>query len=198
MKRIITISRQFGSGGRTIGREVAEKLGIPYYNQDIINKTAEKSGMSSDYVRAHGEDKPSSNWFGNLVAATGAVGTIAPADLVWTTQKKIIEQFADAGPCVFIGRCADYVLRDRDDVIKVFIHAPKAFRANRIVEVYGATQELPEKRLKAQDKRRAAYYKYYTDIEWGDVKNYDICLDSASLGIEKCVDILVDLYKTMK
>ncbi|MCD8205655.1 MAG: cytidylate kinase-like family protein [Clostridia bacterium] len=199
MKRIITISRQFGSGGRTIGAEVAKKLGIPYYNHDIIARASEKIGLSPEYIEKNSEDKGSaSNWFGNAMAAMNPIGTINNGDLVWATQKKIVEQVAAEGPCVIVGRCADYILKDRDDVIKVFVYAPKAFRANRIVEIYGATDEMPEKRLKRMDKRRAAYYRYYTDMEWGEAKNYDLCLNSGALGIEKCEDILVDLYKTMK
>ena len=113
---------------------------------------------------------------------------------MWNAQRKIILELADKEPCVIVGRCADYILRDRNDCLKVFIHADMESRAKRIVEVYGEREEAPEKRLKEKDKRRSAYYHFYTDSDWGDMMNYDIALNSGELGIEKCVDIISSVY----
>ena len=115
-------------------------------------------------------------------------------DIVWKTQCKVIAELAEKGPCVIVGRCADYVLRDKADCLKVFIHADKMLRAERIINVYGERETSIEQRLKDKDKRRAAYHRFYTDKKWGDARNYDVCLDSGVLGIGKCVEIIKDLY----
>ncbi len=197
MNKIITISRQFGSGGRTIGKQVAASLGIPVYDKDIIEKTAEKSGFAREYIAEHGEYKSAGQWVGNILAASNSVGGISNGDLIWVTQRKIILDIAKEESCVIVGRCADYILEGQADLLKVFVYADKKFRAKRIVEEYGESSVAPEKRLKSKDKKRAAYYKYYTEMEWGDVKNYTISLNSGEIGIDKCSEILVDLYKNM-
>ena len=116
-------------------------------------------------------------------------------DEVWIVQSKIIQELGAKEPCVIVGRCADYLLRDVADCLKVFIHADMDFRAKRIVEVYGERDEKPLKRLADKDKRRKKFYKYYTGLEWGDAKNYDVALDSGRLGIDACVDVIVNLYR---
>ena len=189
--KIITISRQFGSGGRTIGKEVAEKLGIPCYDQELIEKIAEDTGLTADFVSDHTENTLFSNI---LASAFNTYSATATQDYLWDIQVKVITQLAEQGPCVIVGRCADYILRDKADCLKVFIHADDESRAHRIVNLYGVKEDSPQKRLAKKDKRRAAYYRFYTDIEWGDVKNYHLCLDSGALGIEKCVDIIANLY----
>lgn len=191
--KIITISREFGSGGRTIGKEVAQRLNIPCYDQEFLDHVAQESGYAKEYVAEHGED--SDGWLSNAFSGSAAssYGPIGK-DYVWIIQRKFILDLAEQGPCVIVGRCADYILQDRDDVLKVFIHANKQFRSERIVRVYGEREQSPEKRLKTKDKRRAAYYRYYTDMEWGIAKNYDISIDSGTVGIEKCVDLIVQLF----
>jgi len=189
--KIITISRQFGSGGRTIGKEVAEKLGIPCYDQELIEKIAEDTGLTADFVSDHTENTLFSNI---LASAFNTYSATATQDYLWDIQVKVITQLAEKGPCVIVGRCADYILRDKADCLKVFVHANDESRAHRIVNLYGVKEDSPEKRLAKKDKRRAAYYRFYTDIEWGDVRNYHLCLDSGALGIEKCVNIIVNLY----
>ncbi len=189
--RVITISRQFGSGGRTIGKEVAEKLGIPCYDQELIEKIAEDSGLTAEFVSDHTENTLFSNV---LASAFNTYSATATQDYLWDIQVKIITQLAEQGPCVIVGRCADYILRDKSDLLKVFIYADDESRADRIVNLYGQKEDSPPKRLAKKDKRRAAYYRFYTDIEWGDVKNYHIALNSGNLGIEKCVDIITNLY----
>jgi len=115
-------------------------------------------------------------------------------DILWQLQNKIILDLADKGPCVIVGRCADFILRDKADCLKVFIHADMTFRAKRIVEVYGKRDQSPEERLRDKDKRRAAYHRFYTDMKWGQAQNYHLCMNSGVLGIDKCVKIITELY----
>lgn len=190
--RIITISREFGSGGRTIGKEVAKKLQIPCYDQEVIDHVAAESGYAKEYVAEHGEY--TGGWLSNAFSGTNPYYGPIGKDYLWIIQRKFILDLAEKEPCVIVGRCADYILRDRADLLKVFIHASVQARAERIVQVYGEREQSPEKRLKEKDKRRAAYYRYYTDMEWGIAKNYDIALDSGVLGIEKCVELITSLF----
>lgn len=194
MEKIITISRQFGSGGRTVGKEVAAKLSIPCYDSELIEKVAEESGFAKDYIREHGEYTAHRTWFGRALNAAGGSGGLSNQDVIWIAQRKVILDLAEKGACVFVGRCADFILKGRKDLLTVFIHADDQARAERIVRLYGESEENPEKRLKDKDKRRSAYYKYYTDTEWGVAANYDISLDSGKFGIERCVEIITQLY----
>ena len=189
--RVITISREFGSGGRTIGKKVAQALGIPCYDSELLQKIAVESGFNENYIKDAGEYAPS----GFLSAAFSHRG-FGPtnADYLWEIQYKIITELAEQGLCVIVGRCADYVLRDKADCLKVFIHADMKFRAERIVKEYGEREESPEQRLKDKDKRRAAYHRFYTDMKWGHAQNYDVTLNSGTLGIDKCVEIIRQLY----
>lgn len=191
--RIITISREFGSGGRTIGKEVAAQLGIPCYDHELIEKIAEKSGFAKEYVKERGEYTPSSSWLANALSGRDFNGHSHQDDL-WNAQRAVILDLAKKESCVIVGRCADHILADEADCLTVFIHASMEKRAERIVRVYGEGGESPEKRLKDKDKRRKAYYQLYTDTEWGIAKNYHIALDSGVLGIEKCVEIIAGLY----
>lgn len=172
--RIITISREFGSGGRTIGKKVAEKLNIPCYDSELIEKIALESGFSEEYVKEIEENSRGRflSLFSNRAYAPNN------EDIIWKIQCKVIIDLAEKGPCVIVGRCADYVLREKADFLKVFIHADKKFRAERIVNVYGETDASVEQRIKEKDKRRAAYHRFYTDKKWGDARNYDVALDS--------------------
>ena len=115
-------------------------------------------------------------------------------DILWEHQYKVITDLAAKGPCVIVGRCADYILQDTADCLKVFIHADMAFRTKRIVEVYGEWEQSPEERLRDKDKRRAAYHRFYTNMKWGHAQNYHLTLDSGAIGIDKCVDIIAELY----
>ena len=189
--RIITISREFGSGGRTIGRKVAEKLGIPCYDAELIQKIAQESGFDEDYIREAGEYTP-----GGFLSSALSNRSFGPTneDYLWKIQYNVISDLAEKGSCVIVGRCADYILKDKADCLTVFIHADMAFRANRIVSVYGQREESPEERLKDKDKRRAAYHRFYTNMKWGQAKNYHLCLDSGVLGIDKCVETIAGMY----
>lgn len=195
MSKIITISRQFGSGGRTIGKLVAEALKIPCYDQDIIEKVAVQSGFDKNIIAEKGEYAASSNWFGNaLSSVTNAPGTLNVQDNLWVAQRAVILELAQKGPCVFVGRCADYILQDKYALLRTYIYSDLESRKKRIIDVYGESSVSPEKRLREKDKRRTAYYRFYTDLEWGNPQNYDICLNSGTIGIQKCADILIDLY----
>ncbi|MEF2879527.1 MAG: cytidylate kinase-like family protein [Blautia sp.] len=194
-KRIITISREFGSGGRTIAKETAKKLGIPYYDKDLIQEIAKKTGMCEEFIREAGEYAPTASRFFYELSLGQGMGPngMSMADYLWSVQYKLIRQLADKEPCVILGRCGDYVLEEREDCIHVFIHASMEKRAQRIVRLYGETDKKPVKRLEEMDKKRSLYYRHYTGREWGKAQNYTLCLDSGVIGIEKCVDMIVDL-----
>ena len=191
---VIAISRQFGSAGRTVGRELAKKLGIPCYDAEIIEKTAEETNFAPEYIKEEGELAKSGSRLFGMMSARDQEGRSYQDD-VWHAQRKVILRLAEQGPCVFVGRCADYILSEREDCLKVFVHADIEFRAKRIVEKYGEQEKKTQKRLRDKDKRRAAYYYYYTDKKWGTVENYDLTLNSGVLGVETCVDILYGLCK---
>lgn len=193
MNRVITISRQFGSGGRTIGRQVAEKLGIPCYDQELIEQLAEKSGFTKEYIKERSEYTERGGWLANALSGRAA-GGMTNQDHIWVAQRELILELAAKGPCVMVGRCADYILQGQADCLNVFIHASMENRAERIVKIYGERDDAPEKRLRDKDKRRKAYYQFYTDTEWGRAENYHVALDSGALGIDKCVELIMSLY----
>ena len=192
--RIITIGREFGSGGRTIGKEVAKKLGIPCYDNEIILRMAEESGFSPEYIRNESEESnPGVLTMGGMNPEF-LFALPSNQDKLWSIQHAIITEIGQKESCVIVGRCADTILEDTADLLKVFIHADFEKRAQRIVEKYGETETPTEKRLKDKDKRRAMYYQFYTDRKWGAIENYHVVLDSGVLGIDKCVEIIASLY----
>ena len=197
-KKIITISREFGSGGRTIGRAVAEKLGIPFYDKELVDQIALESGFAPQFVEENGEHAPGKSFFSYAFAHQGVPGImngLSTADFLWNIQCNVILQLAEKGPCVIVGRNADYILKDRKDCLHAFIHADIDYRAHRIVTRYGESDKSPENRLQEKDKRRRVNYQHYTGRSWGTAQNYDICLCSSTVGIETCADILVSLMK---
>jgi len=197
-KKIITISREFGSGGRSIGRMVAEKLGIPFYDKELVDQIALESGFAPKFIEEHGEHSPGKSLFSYAFAPQGVPGVmngLSAADFLWNIQCSVILQLAEQGPCVIVGRNADYILKDRDDCLHVFIHADMNFRADRIVRLYGESEKSPEARLLEKDKRRKANYQHYTGRTWGQAQNYDVCLNSSSLGVERCAEILLDMIR---
>ena len=200
-KKIITISREFGSGGRTIGRAVAEQLGIPFYDKELVDHVALESGFSPKYIEEHGEHSPGKSLFSYAFAPQGVSGImngLSTADFLWNVQCSVILQLAEKGPCVIVGRNADYILKDREDTIHAFIHADLEYRAERIVRLYGESEKSPMARLNEKDKRRRNNYQHYTGRNWGQCQNYDVCLNSSTLGEEACVQIIVDMYKNCK
>ena len=200
-KRVITISREFGSGGRTIGRQVADKLGIPFYDKELVEQIALESGFAPYFVDEHGEQAPGRSLFSYAFAPQGVPGVmngLSAADFLWNIQCGVILQLAEKGPCVIVGRNADYILKDRPDCLHAFIHADTAFRADRIVRLYGESEKSPEARLAEKDKRRRVNYQHYTGRPWGVSQNYDICLNSSVIGVERCSDIIVNLVNSFK
>ena len=196
--KIITISRQFGSGGRTIGREVANRLGIPFYDKKLVDQIALESGFAPSFIEENGEHSPSRSRLAYAFSNQGVPGVMngmSTADFLWTVQCNVIMQLAAKGPCVIVGRNADYILKDRKDCLDVFIHADKELRADRIVRLYGESEKSPEARLNEKDKRSSINYQHYTGRVWGQISNYDLCLDSGKLGIDACVDVIVSLAK---
>lgn len=190
MVKIITISREFGSGGRTIGREVARQLGIPCYDKELIEKIAEESGYAKAYVEDESEYAPNSGSLAYMFLGRGMDG-LANADRLWIAQEKVIRDLAEQGSCVIVGRCADYILKERTDCMNVFVYADKAFRAERIVKQYGESSVEPEKRLADKDKKRKLNYKYFTEQEWGKRQNYHLCINSGFIGIDQAAELIV-------
>lgn len=195
MKKIITISRQFGSGGRSIGKAVAEKLGYAYYDSELVSQVAEKTGLHPNYIEDAGEYAPGKSILSYAFSSGASAGSMNASDYLWRAQCSVILELAEKGNCVIVGRCADYILRDRDDCLNVFIHANKEYRAKHIVERYGVRDKSPEKRLEEKDGKRKVNYKYFTGRVWSSVENYHVSLDSSVLTPEKCVDIIADLAK---
>ncbi len=198
MKKIITVSRQFGSGGRSIGKLVAEKLGYDYYDSELVERVAKETGFDPEYIADAGEYAPGRSML-SYAFSSGAAhphsGSMNANDYLWAAQCKIILELAEKGGCVIVGRCADYILRDREDCLNVFIHADMAYKAKRIVELYGVTDKSPEKRLSDKDAKRRVNYKYFTGREWGDIANYHLSLNSGYFGAEECAEIIVSLAK---
>ena len=190
-KRIITISREFGSGGRFIGEKVAKKLGIAYYDKNIINDIAEKSGLSPEYVQKNAELSPKKGLFAYAFAGRDITGK-SVEDMVYEAQRKVILELADKESCVIIGRNADYILKDRDDVLNVFIHGDTPEKIQRITRLYNVEEQKAVKMMADTDKRRMANYNFYTDQKWGKASNYTLCLNSSKLGYDRCEKIIME------
>ena len=190
-KRIITISREFGSGGRFIGEKVAKKLGIAYYDKNIINDIAEKSGLSPEYVQKNAELSPKKGLFAYAFAGRDITGK-SVEDMVYEAQRKVILELADKESCVIIGRNADYILKDRDDVLNVFIHGDTPKKIQRITRLYNVEEQKAVKMMADTDKRRMANYNFYTDQKWGKASNYTLCLNSSKLGYDRCEKIIME------
>ena len=200
-KKIITISREFGSGGRTIGRMVAEELGIPFYDKELVDQIALESGFAPKFVEEHGEHSPGKSLLSYVFAPQGVPGVmngLSTADFLWNIQCNVILQIADNGPCVIVGRNADYILKDRPDALHVYVFADVPYRAERIVRLYGDSEKKPEARLAEKDKRRRVNYQHYTGRTWGMSQNYDISLDTGVLGIDQCADIICSIVENSK
>lgn len=192
--KIITISREFGSGGRFIGEETAKKLGIAFYDREIIAKVADDLGLSEKYVADRGEYAPSKNIFSYAFIGRDINGN-SIADQIYSYQQKIIKELAAKEPCVIVGRSADYILSGRDDVLNVFIQGNRADKIVRIKEIYSKSDDEAAKMIKDIDKKRSVNYRYCTDQEWGSRKNYDIVLNSSTLGYDNCIDVISRLYR---
>ena len=193
-KRIITISREFGSGGRFIGEEVAKKLGIAYYDKNIISQIAEKSGLSPDYIQESAELSPKKGLFAYALAGRDITGR-SVEDMVYETQRKVILELARKEPCVIIGRNADYILKDRDDALNVFIHGDMLEKIQRISQLYRVTEQEAVKMMADTDKRRMTNYNFYTDQKWGKASNYTLSLNISQLGYDRCEALITECVK---
>ena len=193
-KRIITISREFGSGGRFIGEEVAKKLGIAYYDKNIIGQIAEKSGLSPEYIQENAELSPKKGLFAYAFSGCDITGK-SVEDMVYEAQRNIILELAEKEPCVIIGRNADYILKDRDDVLNVFIHGDMPEKIKRITGLYNVKEKEAVKMMADTDKRRRTNYNFYTDQNWGKASNYTLCLNSSQLGYDRCEMIIMECVK---
>lgn len=195
-KSIITVSRQFGSGGHTIAQDVAERLKLPFYDDKLITEVAKESGLSEEFIKQNEEYASHSNSFLYQLAMStvGNLGYPSVYQKLYEAQTRVIEQIAEGGPCVIVGRCADYILRDRPDCLHVFIHADEEHRAARILAVYGETDKIIAQRIKDKDSRRRNYYHFHTGREWGVSTNYHMTLNSGLLGSDLCTDLIVKAF----
>ncbi len=201
---VITIGRQYGSGGREIGEKLSEKLGIAFYNNELIAMAAQKSGMAHT-VLGEADEKATSSLLYTLAMGSsffngnaGLAFDMPINDKLFVTQSDIIKSLADEAPAVFIGRCADYVLRSYPHVVKLFIHAPLEERAKHIAERHELTLDKAKDLIVKTDKRRSNYYNYYTGQKWGRMENFDLAVNSALLGIDGTVEFLaqyIDDYR---
>lgn len=198
-KKIITISRQFGSGGRGIGKLLAERLNIPFYDKELIELASKKSGIDERVFKSEGEET------GRMYQILGAIGYAlgSPAggiyeysinDQLYLVQANIVEQVANEGPCVIVGRCADYVLEDREDVLNIYLCADMDERLRRVIDEYHV-EDADESMLRKVDKRRSNYYQYYTDRVWGKAENYDMCINTGKFDEETVVDMIIRAYQ---
>lgn len=200
MKKIITIGRQCGSGGHTIGKLVAERLGIALYDKEIIKKVAERSGLSEETIEQKGEYNTNSFLYNLATRGISAFNvsdrdSMPISDRINAYQTEYIKELAEKGPCVIVGRSADYILSDRDDVLNVFIYGRLEDRTARVISEHGVADKDAKQHVLGRDKKRSKYYKYITDQVWGLAENYDLCLNSSELGIEKCVEIIINCCK---
>ncbi len=199
---IITISRQYGSGGRKIGKQLAEKLNIPFYDKEVIDLAAKESGLAADFIRGQEQQLTQSLLFSIVTNFTGG-GSLNPnvlslSDQVYLAEANAIRQLAEQGDCVIVGRCADGVLEKEQELLRVYVCADLSERCKRAVEEYGDKPDNIQKTVKEIDKQRARYCQHYCDRAWEDADNYDLCLNSGKLGLDACVNIIQTAYEQMK
>ena len=187
---IITLSREYGSGGRYIGRLVADKLGIKLYDKEFITKVAEETGLSEEYIEDNEQKRDALEILNN-----GYYSGLNNSDELFIKESELIKEIADKESCVIVGRCADFILADHKNVIKVFIYSDMKDKIKRATEFYGLNKEKAEKEIKRIDKLRANHYKYYTEKEWSNHSNYDVCINSDTLGVEKTADLICEIVK---
>ena len=197
MKKIITISRQYSSGGREIGSKLAAKLGIPFYDKELISRAAKESGFSEEAFE-NAENKASSSLLYSLAMGMNAYGNqdigfthLSLDDQLYLAQSNVIRKIAEEGPCVIVGRCADYVLRDRNDVINIYIWAELEARKKRAIELDHLKPNKAEEEIIRADKRRANYYNYHASEKWGRAENYHLSLRSDYVGVDNTVDCIL-------
>lgn len=195
VRKIITISRQYGSGGREIGKKLAEKLGIPFYDNELIEKAAQESGLIQaffeDTERHAGNSLLYALYRGTQTDRFGS-SVLSMEDNIYLAQAKVIRKVAEEGPCVIVGRCSDYILEDMANLLTVFIHADLDFRKERAIRIDGVDPAKAESVVLTKDKRRQNYYNFHATKKWGVASNYNICIDSGYCGIDCAVDVIYD------
>lgn len=197
MRSIVTISREFGSGGREIGKRLADKLNVPFYDKELLEMASKESGIARELFVKNDESYTNSFLY-SLVMGTYPVspdGRLNPElplnHKIFLAQFETIKKLAEKGPCVIVGRCADYVLKEEPTVIDFFISGNMYDKKKRILERYDIEKPKVEEFIRKTDKRRASYYNYYTDMKWGDARNFDLCINSSKSGIEGAVDLML-------
>ena len=192
---IITIGRQYGSAGRQIGYKVAEDLGIKLYDKEMLDRAAKESGLCQELFETH-DEKPTSSFLYSLGYTSGSYTDMPINHKVFLAQFDAIKKIADEGPCILVGRCADYALEDYDNVLSLFIHADMDAKIRRIARIYDLTDVKAKELIVKTDKKRASYYNYYSNKKWGAADSYHACLSSSLLGIDgtaKAIKMLVEL-----
>lgn len=197
-KMIITIGRQYGSAGREIGNVLAKRYDIPLYDKEMLKRAAKESGICEEIFETH-DEKPTNSFLYSLVMDTYSLGYASGgyADMpinhkVFLAQFDAIKKIADEGPCILVGRCADYALEEYDNAVNVFIYADLDARIRRIARLYDLTDAKAKDIILKTDKKRASYYNYYTNKEWGEAKSYDFCINSGKLGVEGTADAIME------
>ena len=200
MKKVITIGREFGSGGREIGRRIAEKLQIAYYDQEIVTEIAKRTKLSEDYVERITEDRPYISYpihaGMSFHTAYYAYTEFDRSLTVFAEQHNMIKELAERSDCVIVGRCADYVLRDMDNVVKIYLYAPIRDCMRRVIRLYELNPEDAKSLIHSMNKTRGDYYQHNTGLNWSEAVHYDICLNTAGLKKEKIIDIIKNYIKT--
>lgn len=198
-RTVITIGRQFGSGGRAIGRLVAEKLGIPFYDKDIIKRISKESGLSHEILDDY-DEKPTNSFLYSLSLGAYTYGNsitgipeMPMSDKIFVIQSDVIKKIASEGPCVIVGRCAESILKDEADCLSVFIHADFDSRIQRVSEYDKISHDQAAEQIRKTDKKRASYHNYYSELKWGAATSYDFCINS-KIGIENAAQLIIDMY----
>ena len=198
---VVTIARQYGSGGKTIGKMLAERMQVPFYDKELMRMASDESGINEGLF-AGADEKVKNSLLMNIVKNVYSGQLITPdsddftsSDNLFNYQAKIIRELAEQQSCVIIGRCADYVLKDYDNVLSVFVHAPHDFCMEQAGKKHSLNEKELDKLIAKTDRQRAGYYRYHTGREWTDARNYDLCLDSSKLGFERCVDEILAYIK---
>lgn len=197
--QVIVISRQFGSGGRKIGKTLSDRLQIPYYDMALIEMASKRSETDYTSLLEVDEKRISRKWyeFPMEIGMEYQMKKIPMNEELFSLQAEIIKDLANQSPCIIIGRGADYILRANKRMLSVFIHADMATKVEVVCRHYNLSREEAVALIRKTDKQRSVYYNYYTEYKWGDMDNYDITLDRGRLGIEKCVDILEMIYRSL-
>ena len=196
MDKILTISRQYGSGGREIGKKLAESWGIPFYDNELITRAAKESGFA-EIAFETAESRANNSLLYSIARGTATFGNqeigysnLSLDDRIYLAQADVIRQCAAEGPCVIVGRCADYILRKLDNLVNIFVYADLPFRAERAVKIDGMSPDRIEENILKIDKRRANYHNFHTGEKWGKIENYSLCVNSGKVGIDKAVEVI--------